>query len=167
MFNRVFFPVIIVLFLFAGNAHSGGSCAMASRGIKANNAINFVLIQCTADASDGSMSAALNTETMNALSGRLIYNVTAYPGGTAPTDESDLAIVDSRGKSLMTAAGNGLNFIDSTTLTEKYTENAEGNDHYQSVHKGFPLTFTITGNSVNSAIMNISLDVSSKIKEAL
>lgn len=133
-------------------AIAGGTCVHTNT--KAQYDKLFVLVTCTADASDASMSAAVPSTAMRQLSGRYIYNIVTYPGGTAPTDNSDIAIADSDSYDVVTASGNGLNKIDATTTRAFYTEGPDGGDEYYLVHEDKTLTITQSNNSVNSAIVN-------------
>jgi hypothetical protein len=87
---------------------------------------------------------------MSDLHGFYVYEIVSYSGATTVTADSDLAITDSLGRTVMSATGNGLNFVDDNTVQTAYTEGPNG-DHYYLVDKNIPLTFTISNNDVASA----------------
>jgi hypothetical protein len=57
-----------------------------------------ILLYCTADSTDGSFSLPLSEGLVEHLDGYFLYKVTAYPGITAPTTDSDLAITATTAK---------------------------------------------------------------------
>ncbi|MFA5436454.1 MAG: hypothetical protein WC372_10500 [Candidatus Neomarinimicrobiota bacterium] len=106
-------------------------------------------IECTAH-TDGTFEADLSDAMMSDLHGFYVYEIVSYSGATTVTADSDLAITDSLGRTVMSATGNGLNFVDDNTVQTAYTEGPNG-DHYYLVDKNIPLTFTISNNDVASA----------------
>ena len=72
-------------------------------------------------------------------------------GGTAP-DAASVAIADSKGTPLMTAAGNGLNLIHAANTQSEYLEGPNG-DHYHVADHGNVWTITVTDQATNAAIV--------------
>lgn len=151
--------LVILLCLFPASAWAGGTCVTTteSRYGPEDEKLKIVFA-CTADAADASMSYTLTESQMANMHGLWTIIVTTYPGATAPTDASDLAITDGNGLAVMTAAGNGINFIDATSTLQEYTEGPNG-DQYFLADKEVPWTLTITNNLVNSAVVNIRFDM--------
>jgi hypothetical protein len=118
-----------------------------------------VTITLQADAADASLAVTLTAAQMEQLDGLFVYKVIVRPGATAPTDASDLAIEDSRGLVLMDATRNGLNLVDATSTLWNYTDGPTSGNHYHLLEEEFPVTITVTGNSVNSAIVILDLEL--------
>lgn len=120
-------------------------------------------LTCTFDTTPGTAVATLDTDQMNLLDGKYLYTVTSVPGSTAPTDNSDLQISDSRGLLLLDPAGtdpaaSGLNFIDATTVKQVYFKGPNGSQ-YPLINKAWALTFTVTNNAVNNSIVHLYIQV--------
>ena len=119
-----------------------------------------VEITCTADATPGTCTDALDADVMAAMAGKYLYTITTYPGGTAPTDATDLAITDSISKSYLSATGNGANLIDATSTLWDFADGGVGSENmYPLIHGDRPLTFTITNQAVNNAVMYIEFEL--------
>jgi len=73
---------------------------------------------------DNSLSAAVAAATQVKLSGKAVYKIKSFPGDPAPTDATDLSIVDSDGLSLIGVADNGENFVDATSTLATMFYNA-------------------------------------------
>lgn len=86
------------------------------------------------------------------LVGFKLYSVTAYHGATGPTDASDLTITDVNGIDLLGARGTDL--IDETSETSCCAGST--NTEMPMPITG-PITITLTGNSVASAVVNLKL----------
>jgi hypothetical protein len=164
----LFLTLAAILFYSVSFAAEG--CVKTSSTIMPNSTSSLNVIKkynirvtCTAGA-DGSINEnnTLTASDMALVDGSFLYKVTVQPGGTAPTDASDLAITDSRSLSLMTAAGNGLDLVDATSTTQEYPE-GPNTDDFQMLHKAYPLTFVITNNSVNAAIVIIDLEAAEQL----
>jgi hypothetical protein len=159
MLKKMFF-LFVALFLSPLTAYAGGACTHQSTKAASHGGETryWILLQCTADSGDASMSAQIPATAMAQMSGKFIYRVITYPGSTPPTDSSDVAITATvaTGKAidLITADGNGLDKIDSTTVESMYTEGPYGGDHYYLVNEDYPMSITQSNNSVNSAIVN-------------
>lgn len=153
--------IIFCLFIVAawcGNAFSAGTCAHTATD-RTDGSVILVTLTFTADATNAAGTAwTCSPETVDSdLDGAYIYQVFANPGDTGPTDLSDLAVTDAAGLTPFSATGHGLNFIDNTTNTAKWTEDEAGNDWAYPVSKENPITWTITNNSVNSAVTVVTI----------
>lgn len=117
----------------------------------------YLLLTCTADSGDGSLSYTLSTKLPD-IDGKFVYSVDVANGDPAMSQDSDLAVTDGFGLPLITAAGNGLNLINSSTgaYPQVYME-GPNDDAYQLLYSDYPPTFTVTGNSVVSAIVKIRI----------
>lgn len=154
------------LLFICGTAWAGGSCVASDFRIK-NGAWKRLKATCTADAADATMVHIFDITTdagkkvMDFMAGYRIYTITQYDtAGTDMSDNSDLEIKDSRGKILLSASNNGENFVTATgDPTEVYTDIAGATNHYQLIHGDYQLTFTITGNSINSGVTVIEIDL--------
>ena len=115
---------------------------------KVNGAMKKITFTCVADAADGSFPA---TQTDFAING-YITKVKTIPGATQPTDNWDATLKDEDGIDVMGGQ-----------LADRDTANAEekipliGGDVYGENFVDQKLTLAITGNSVNSA--NIEVEV--------
>ncbi len=115
-----------------------------TQALDRRGAIGVITLTCTADASDGSFpETPLDTK----ISGRLLALET-NPGATAPTDNYEIALDDAEGHDVL--EGKGANR--DTANTEKVSV-VRGAAEYSEVAKSDVLTFKITNNSVNSAII--------------
>lgn len=107
--------------------------------------VRRAVITCTADAADGSFPATTLAALGLAFNGTIV-SVQTNPGATAPTDDWDLTLVD--GDGIDRFAGICLNRDTTTSELER---------PHAIVEKGETLTLTIAGNSVNSAVIVITL----------
>ncbi len=113
--------------------------------------IGLITLTCTADAADGSYPAqALATK----FSGELLRMVT-NPGATAPTNLYDVVLND--GDSVDVLYGAGANLLTATTEDNPIQViadvTAKGHLMHPPISVEDVLTWTITNNSVNSAII--------------
>lgn len=161
MFKHLIKSLIILLLIPGLAMATAESCTYVCKSDGPNGG-RKVTMTCTADSTDGSMDVTLDstqlcddgvTQVQDFMDPLWIYTITARPGGTAPTDASDFSMVDANGKTCVSATANGLNVIDATSTVEFYTEGPGGVSHYQRVDKDNDLTFSITNNIVNSAII--------------
>jgi hypothetical protein len=102
-------------------------------------------IVCTFDGSDGSFTSVKIRE----MEGFLFTVITDPDGVTAPTDQYDITLTDSRGLDVM---GGALANRSNTTTEMTYPIL---NSNYTSIPVKDQLTLNITNNSVNSAIVTI------------
>lgn len=117
-----------------------------------------IVLTCTASADNASYPATV-VNTLSGIStwdlrGLKLYSVKAIPGGTAPTDESDLTITDEYGVDLL--GGKGTNLIDATSKT--WTPAGPSNYALPALITG-NITVNITNNAVNSAVVTLVLEL--------
>ena len=89
--------IALTFILAAVYADAAGSVSQ-SYDVSADRNIVVVTIVCTGDSSNGSIpSTALNADTMEAIAGKYLYTISAYPtaGGTPP-DAADVFIMDAK-----------------------------------------------------------------------
>jgi len=163
--KRAFLVFLFCLF-FPLSVFAGGTCAVTEFPdiSDVGKMGKIVRLTCTASASDGSMAYTLTSTDMAKLAGYYLYTVTVYPtpGGTAPTDLSDLAITDDRGVVILSATSNGANIVDATSsyqILPERTSQEGTSDFYQKIHYDKELTVAITNSIVNSANVTIDLDM--------
>jgi hypothetical protein len=120
------------------------------------NAAVVVTLTCTADSAAATYPATIINTLAGVskynLAGMYLYKVSAAPGGTAPTDATDLTITDVFGADLL--GGKGTNLIDATTITETLV-GPSGMYSPQLITGN--ITATISNNAVNSAVTTIVL----------
>ena len=117
-----------------------------------------VVLTCTASADNASYPATVVNTLANIstwdLRGLKLYSVKAIPGGTAPTDATDLTITDEYGVDLL--GGKGENLIDATSKT--WIPVGPANYSIPAFVTG-NITVNITGNAVNSAVTTLVLEL--------
>ena len=117
-------------------------------------------LACTSH-TDNSFAVAISAATIAKLDGMYFYNITAYPGGTAPTTDTDLTIVATKSgtnKSIDILGGNGTNIIDNTDTREgvpELTALTFEQDHI--IDKANIYTPTTANNAVASATFVLEL----------
>lgn len=118
--------------------------------------VSVVTLTCTADASDHTFpvtgGAIINPETLG-ITGYILESVETNPGAVGPTDDYDITIVDTNDCDV--AAGTLLNRDISTS------------ERVSMATAGWPRiidtwVFTITSNSVNSAVVVATLVFAAK-----
>ena len=107
--------------------------------------VGIITLTCTADASDGSFPDTVLTPH---ISGRLLALET-NPGATAPTTNYDIALDDADGHDVLEGVGANRHI----SATEKANIVYSGGLDHPPVGIEDVLTFKITNNSVNSAIV--------------
>lgn len=115
-----------------------------------NRIVKSITITFTADSGDGSITATTIPITTYGLQGWYLYSVEVDPGSTAPTNALKITFVDAYGVDL---AGGLLADLSNSDSTLKNI----GTSSF-----GYPIvlgdiTFTPTGNSVNSATGTVVL----------
>ena len=118
----------------------------------------LVKLDCEFDTTPGTATHTISQVTMDKVFGSYLLLVGTDPGANpdTPPDAASVAIADSRGKSFLTAAGNGLNLVHATAFQEEYPTGPNG-DHYQ-ISWGHRLTVTITDQATNNADLDIYLE---------
>lgn len=115
------------------------------------------LYTCTMDAvplcGGASCSDTLTAAEMAHIGGKYGYTLITKNGTTGPTDNSDIAITDSRGVNFITSTGNGANIIDNAATNQEYFEGPNG-DQYPFINASYPWTITIHNDAVaNSSVL--------------
>ncbi len=111
--------------------------------------IRKIVFTATGDDSDGSFPATAITDK---IEGHLVELVT-NPGSTAPTDNWDVVLNDANGLDKLQGVGANRD----TTTSEAAPIVFSGTSLHPVVAKDDTLTLTITGNSVNDAIIVLTL----------
>ena len=149
--------IILSILLAAVSAQAAGTCVESGTNptyiytAEGYRAGSIVTLLCTHH-TDNSLSAAVAASTMAKLAGKYVFLIKSYPGTTAPTDATDLSIVDSDGLSLIGVADNGLNFIDATSTKATLFYNATlGTNMYYMPVAGEAWTISTANNAVASA----------------
>lgn len=145
MVRRLLALCALVLGL-AASLSAAGTIAQASN---TTGNIRKITFTCTADASDGSFPSTVIT---TKFEGRLIALET-NPGSTAPTDNYDIAITDGEGVDVLQGVGANRD----TANSEVAQIVVSGTSLRPVVDETDTLTLAITGNSVNSATVVITL----------
>jgi len=107
--------------------------------------IEVITLTCTADAAAATFPATALT---NKFSGYLVALET-NPGSTAPTDNYDIVLNDAEGNDVLQGVGANRH----TTTTQKVPVVYSGTALHPVVHATDTLTWTITNNAVNSAVV--------------
>ena len=142
--------LVLLILLFASNAMAAMTCD-TSGFVSRTNSTGIYTITCTFDTTPGTAAYAMSLAEMRRMTGSWVTLITARPGGTAP-DAASVAIADSKGTPLMTAAGNGLNLIHATNTLSEYLEGPNG-DHYHVADHDNAWTITVTDQATNNAIV--------------
>ena len=90
---------------------------------------------------------------MATIKGMMLHKMTTNPGATAPTGNWDITLVDENGVDMLTGAGANRHTTTSQTVFPILISQAQVGD----VMVGTELIPTITGNSVNAAIIAVDL----------
>ena len=107
--------------------------------------IEIITLTCTADAADGSYPATALT---NKFSGQILQ-VETDPGSPAPTASYDIVLTNAGSYDVI----QGLGANRHTSNTETVNVVFSGTGTHPMVHVSDTLTWTITNNSVNSAVV--------------
>lgn len=119
------------------------SCVQTFKKLKGN--MRRILMAVTADASGGSVD---NVDTEKNIDGEVLFVVTD-PGATVPTNDYDITLADSQGCDILGSEGDNR----SSTTTQQAM--LKIGNHYGPRYVEGPLTLGISGNSVNSALINV------------
>jgi hypothetical protein len=155
--------VVALLMMCGSTANAAMVCALDTAGTNGGKRKfgemldkTRVTVKCTFDTTPGTATDTFDQSIMGPMDGKYVLLVTVYPGSTAP-DAASVAISDSNGLALMTAAGNGLNLVHATNTLDEYLEGPNG-DSYHLVDANFPWTVTVTDQATNNAIIYIRFD---------
>jgi hypothetical protein len=114
-----------------------------------------VTLTCTAAADDNSYPATVINHLTDIaaydLRGLKLYSVATIPGGTGPTDNSDMTLTDRYGIDIM--AGAGTNLVDNSAKNRSVIGIAS------AVIITGDITLNLTGNSVASAVTTVVLEM--------
>lgn len=111
--------------------------------------IGVITLDWVADASDASVP---DTELDEPIGGRILA-IETNPGGTAPTDNYDVTLVDAEGHDVLEGAG-----VDRDTAnTEKAAVVYSGTELHPVVSRSDVLTFNLDNNAVNSALGRVKI----------
>jgi hypothetical protein len=150
------------VFYFKENIMAGTITGVITRlPVKSGRpAVLKLVLTCTADATAHTFPATVINDLAVDSDGRTfdlrglkLYSVKAAPGGTAPTDATDLTITDEYGVDLI--GGRGTDFIDATSKT--WTPAGPATYNLPALITG-DVTVTITNNAVDSAIVTLVLE---------
>lgn len=146
--------LIVCVWLFAaGQAIAAMTCVDSGQIVpeRSNYGNSVQVVTCTFDTTPGTAVATIPYTVMRYLDDRFCQ-IDIVPGTTGPTDNSDLQIVDSRGVTLISASGSGLNVIDNATSTYGIlATNSAGGTSYIHAHAAWQWTVTVTNNAVNNS----------------
>lgn len=125
---------------------ANSSTTISQEDIKeVSNGVKIVTIDFVADDADGSF----DNITLPTDHGKQIHSIVTTPGGTGPTDNSDLSITDGV-TTVNLVATNGVDAVDNATVNNIRPDTE---DH---IITG-PLTVAIANNSVNSAEVAVTI----------
>jgi hypothetical protein len=117
-----------------------------------------IKLTCTGDASNGTIPATVINTLANIadvdLRGKKLYEAKAYPGGTAPTDATDVTITDEDGIDLL--GGRGADLVDATSKT--YIAVGPASTYQPALITG-NMTLNISNQAVHSAVFYIILTI--------
>tara|TARA_R100001530_G_scaffold134471_2_gene109397 strand:+ start:974 stop:1372 length:399 start_codon:yes stop_codon:yes gene_type:complete len=111
--------------------------------------IRKIVLDCVCDSTNGSFAA---DELTTKFEGRLL-DLETNPGSTAPTDNYDIVLDDAGGHDVLEGVGANRH----TTTTQKAAIVYSGTGTHPTVDETDTLSLVITNNSVNSAIIQITL----------
>lgn len=120
---------------------------------------------CTFNTTPGTAVAALPATIQAVIDkGLYVYQFTTKPGGTGPTDNSDLQILDASGATILSAAGNGANVIDNTAVNSVIYGDGPtpGSTNHAPKGDGEAWTITVTNNAVNNSSFKLIMKVGEK-----
>ena len=110
--------------------------------------VRRIVVDWVADAADATVPDTL----LPTIEGRL-FELTTNPGGTAPTDNYDITLIDAEGIDRLQGVGANRD----TANTESAIPVYSGSTIHPVVSKTDALTLKIAGNAVNSALGRVIL----------
>jgi len=143
--------LIILLILLPINCFAGMTCTETATSIGGGKWLLSVLMEF--DATPTTATCTLSGEVMDTINrGLYIYDFNSVPGTTGPTINSDIAIVDAKTVSIVSASGNGANVIDNSTNNKFYGDGSiAGSTNLYPMGDGSAWTITITNNAVSNS----------------
>ena len=151
--KRLLSTFILTLFIvgcFTLPSFAAGTCVLTQSGTKPGGERMWRQYTCTADNPAGTIAY-----TVTGFYDFYIYSIETWPGTTAPTDATDLTLIDATtGEDLL--GGNGTDAIDATTPKTVIPRSTAMSLNFYHMIKG-NMTLTITNNAVAEAIMNVRI----------
>jgi hypothetical protein len=143
--------ILALLFLFCGQAMATavGTITLSKSTFLGGN-MAMIQYHCVASADDGSFPTTPTSASVD-VTGGIVSRVVVISGSTNPTALFDMSLTGSIGLDLMGGVMNDLAAAANTSSPPYYVDKGIYGD------KPFvgPLTLTITGNSVHSAIVDV------------
>lgn len=152
--------MIPLLLLFASQAMAAMECVDSGQIVpeRSRSGNNVQVVTCTFDTTPGTAVDTIPTSVMAMLDDKYCQ-IDIEPGATGPTINSDLQIVDSRGVTLISASGSGLDVIDNATSTFGIlAEGSAGTSLYIHAHAPYQWTVTVTNNAVNNSSFTMYIE---------
>ena len=152
--------LVLFLLLIPSVSFAAMTC-VESGSLKTTPNVYVMNLVCTFDATPGTAVATLTSSIMGYLNDRIILSFRVIEGSTGPTDNSDLAIVDSRGSNILSATGNGADVIDNAAATGPFYGDGPtpgSTNALPIAHAAYPWTITVTNNAVNNSSFILSMD---------
>lgn len=150
MFKKLFAGGLLTVFLLL---HTGIAFAVGSvtqTPLQVDEHTRMITFAVTADATAATVpNTSLTAANLAFVKGWYLYNVRTYPGATAPTDATDMTLVDSQSRDVL--GGSGTDLIDSTTCEST----SAALPFYEKVTE--TLTLTVSNNAVYSAVFTIEV----------
>lgn len=160
--KKLFLALILSVF-FAGTAHSAMTCTNFCDYNDDQDAGRWI-VTCTADATPATMSYTFDRDEQKCIDGKWATALTIDPGTIGPKDDSDLAITDGTGWTLVSAstANSGRDNVDET-VTRKIRFLGPGNAADTPVmSRDNLLTYVVTNNDVVSSSVTFIMDLAGK-----
>jgi hypothetical protein len=141
----------LFILLISCDVFAAGACVENTDYANNGSITKWRVYTCTGSADDGTIA---NT-TITGFSGYYLYTIETWPGGTAPTDETDFTLLDAlTGEDLM--GGNGTNGIDATSKLTLIPKSAAMSLNLFHLVKG-NLTFVVSNQAVHSAVFCVRI----------
>ena len=153
---------LFLLCMSYGSSYGALTCAESTQLAPSISSVDtrkaLVKLDCEFDTTPGTATHTISQVTMDKVFGSYLLSVETDPGANpdTPPDAASVGIADSRGKTYLDAAVNGLNLVHATTYQEKPPTGPSGN-RYQ-ITWGHRLTVTISDQATNNADLDIYLE---------
>lgn len=147
----------VIFLLVATSAFATDTCTITGGAathpvFSSNSGFYDYAFSCSADAGSN-FQYTLTTAQMALLSGQFAYTI-ASNGSNTVSDGAELEIRDSYGRVYLDAAGNGNDFLDTSTATWEYFS-GPNTDHFPPFSNRYPIT--IYGENIGAGGGNIFL----------
>lgn len=120
--------------------------------LRDKDAVRVRITHTCGAASAAFTATAIDDDIMAIIKGMMLNKMSSNPGDIAPTDNWGITLVDENDVDMLGGAGANMH---TTTSQTRYPQ--KGTDAPGDVMVGTELTPTITGNSVNAAIIAIDM----------